>query len=580
MDRFHYEILHTAQGAPAADRIRALIGGDEMLTAMSLPWASSSAPACAALYSLLVIASDDLGGDAAIHARVQAIMKGKFPCMLVVDSCTTYDFRTPPFPALATVNAIGLDTPDFVVQSLLHHAGLRHYGTGGQVFLSYARQDGTTLAEALREALREAGFRAFMDCHEIVGGVEIQRQISKEMLQSELVIVVDSRGAAASPWVAEELDLARVAHVPVIAVSPTRGAFHHSFTAPHVPWETGDDIAAVAAAAANMARRLLARRVAFRDRVSRTLQRVCTLRGWELIVEGKHWLVRPDTRELRVACTEEIPTIEAVMQLCEVVGQGRGMLVGGTRPYPIPTVKGLARVGGDQVCVTPLPRVASKIPMRISPRALAGRRVFVSASMPDPEDAADAAHTLAPFLVTFIQTMVDLGATVVFGGHPTITPLVHKAIVDIAAEGAGVELHLAAVWVTHGGLPKEAEDRRVFRAVKIYGKGHDPAEDVAALRDHMIRPGLDAAVFVGGKTRDFIGTRPGIIDEYERFRTACPAGLAFVLGLGGGAAVRLLDRGEPPADVLDPRVTLELRSSSDPDLATALIVAEMIERLV
>lgn len=576
MDWFNYEILHTARGAPAADRVRALIHGDAALTATSRPWTSPRAPVHADLYSLLVVASDDLADDPAIRARVQAIVRTRFPCALVVDSCSTYDFRRPPIPALAAMNAVGLDNPKFVVDTLLHHAGLRRHGTGGQVFLSYARRDGSALAERLRDELIRAGFRAFMDCHEIVGAVAIQREISREMRRSDLVLLIDSQGAAASPWVAEELDLARAAHVPVVAVTPARDAFAYQLPAPHVAWEAGDDVAAVASAAVQLARRVLARRGAFGERVARTLHRVCTLRGWSLVADDQHWLVRPDAGELRIACTEDTPTVEAVMQLCEVVGAGRGMLVGGTCPYPALTARGLTRVGGDHVCVTPLPRMASKLPTGLAPHALRGRRIFLSAAMPDLEDAPAAAETLAPFIVTFMQTMVDLGATVVFGGHPTVTPLVHRALVDVAAADAGVELHLAAIWMASGQLPPETDDSRVFRFVKVHGRGEDPAEDVAALRDAMIRPDLDAAVFVGGRTLGFIGDRPGIVDEYERFRAVCPTRRAFVLGLGEGAAADLLRRGEPPAAALDPRVAHELRTTADPDLATALIVTDLL----
>lgn len=54
MDRIHYEILHTAQGASAADPVRALIGADEMLTATSQPWASATALIVAEMIERLV----------------------------------------------------------------------------------------------------------------------------------------------------------------------------------------------------------------------------------------------------------------------------------------------------------------------------------------------------------------------------------------------------------------------------------------------------------------------------------------------------------------------------------------------
>ena len=164
----------------------------------------------------------------------------------------------------------------------------------------------------------------------------------------------------------------------------------------------------------------------------------------------------------------------------------------------------------------------------------------------------------------------------VFGGHPSVTPLVHKAIVDIAAEGgSGIELHQARLWIDD--LPEEAKDRRVFPKVRWHGDGGKVKSEIAALRSGMIRPGLDAAVFVGGKINSTLSDKAGIIDEFDRFRDACPEKPAYVLGLGGGAARKLLDRGDPPDDLVDPRVTHELATTTDPDLATALIVADLMD---
>lgn len=577
MDPFYYEIIHTARGGAVADAIRGLIAADPLLSIASRPWTRPEVPPSATLFAGVVVISDDLAASPALARRVKALVERGFPVIPIVESLTTYDFKKAPLPVISTMNAIGLDTPDRIVEALLRHGGLARAGTGGQVFISYARADGKTLAEGLDAGLRAAGFRSFIDVREIAGGVAIQRAIHREIERTDLVILVDSKGAIASPWVAEEMDRARVAHVPVLAVTPTKGAFHHNLRTPHVPWEDGDSDVSVVEAAVIAARRLLARKQVFHERVARTLERVCRLRGWKLDEDLAHWMVHL-RRGLRVECRDEVPSPEVVVTLCDVVGEdGRGMLVAGTRPFPVKTVRAFARLGGDQVCVTPLSRVACRIPERAGALTLAGRRVFLSAAMPDDDEVEIAAPNLAPFVITFIQTMVELGATVVFGGHPSVTPLVHRAIIEISAGGGrGVELHQAKMWIDD--LPEEAKDEGVFRSIHWHGAGKDVAEELAALRSGMIAPGLDAAVFVGGKVKSFLGLKPGIVDEYERFRASCPEKQAFVLGMGAGAARSLLERGEPPDALVDPRVTRELAATMDPDLATALIVAEMMDQ--
>jgi hypothetical protein len=580
MERFCYEIVHTDRGSGAAALVRGLIAADPMLAAGSAAWPRGDAlPAGADIYVLVVVVTDDLASDPAIVRRVADIVGRGFPVLPVVPSLKGYDFKRTPLPALAAQNAVGLDTPAAVVDALLHHGGLRRFGSGGQVFISYARRDGSELARLVRDELQRAGFRAFLDEREIAGGSPIQDKLHEEIGRSDLVLLVDSRGAADSPWVAEELDMARVVHVPVIAVTPSAADFEHSLRTPHVTWKAGDDADAVARAVVHAARRLLARKVAFRDRVARVLRQVSELLGWHLVEDREHWVVRRRDLDVRIECCAEPPSTELVMQFCDRVGRSRGALVGGTRGYSRDTARAFALLGREQVRVTPLPRVASTLSERLASRPLAGRRIFLSAALPDRDETEAASYTLGPFVVTFVQTLFTLGATIVFGGHPSVLPLVHKALCELAADDTGaVELFQAASWRRSGELPPQVRDVRVFRELGWHGDGTSPVDDLAAMRDAMITPDLHGAVFVGGKVKDSTTELPGVIDEYRRFRAACPTRPAFLLGLARGAAARLLADNQPPLDVLDARLTDELRDTHDPDLATALIVAELLSR--
>jgi hypothetical protein len=322
-----------------------------------------------------------------------------------------------------------------------------------------------------------------------------------------------------------------------------------------------------------MARRVLARKLAFRARVARTLKRLARLREWGVSEHGERWQIRSGRgKALTVAYLAEAPRVEAVTTLREDVHPGRGLLVAGVRPLQPATAKGLRQAGGKAVSVTPLPTMASRIPTGVAVRPLTQQRVLLSAAMPSfAEDMELARLTLAPFVVMLTQALMEMGATLVFGGHPSVTPLVHRAIKEL---GGGrrlgrIELHQARVWKADTLFVKqEVREGPLFRNAKWHGEGHVPADDVAALRDGMIRRGLHAAVFVGGKTEGFIGPRPGIVDEHARFLATCPRRPAFVLGLAGGAARTL------PLD--ETLVGQLLRTTADPDLAVALIIAELL----
>lgn len=578
MEVFQYEIIHTSTTSRLAASLRQLIATDGLLNQASLEWTRASIPTTAELYAALVVVSDDLADDDVLRRRITELGRRGLPLVPIVDSLARYNFKTAPLPVICERNARSFDDPQSIVDTLLHHGGLRHHGSGGQVMISYARSDGSALCDALRELLEHAGFRCFVDRHEIAGGVSVQPAIKTEIERSDLVLLVDSVGAARSLWVADEIDMALAAHVPVLAISPSATAFPHYLHVPHVAWEPGDDLSSVAQRASLTARRLLARKATFRDRVWRVLEQLCKLRGWSLEDLRPHMLLRPGEYELHVACHEDRPDVVGVEALRALVGtKGRGLLVGGTRPYPRPLAAGLARAGAPTVRVAPLSRVATRVSDGVALDALAGKRLFFSAAMPDTKDQAELAAALLPgFVVTFVQTMFELGVTVVYGGHPSVTPLIYKSVIDLASDRSGrIELHQGRYWLNRRDLPNEALDRRVFDDVHWHGCGEDPERDLLTLRGAMIAGELDAAVFAGGATECPVGGVPGIIDEYQRFRSAHSQRPVFVLGLGEGAAVSLVADGQSTG-MVDPRIARELGETRDPDLATALIVAELI----
>jgi hypothetical protein len=570
---FKYELLYTAQGASAAARVQALIAGDPLLRAASQRWAGDASPANAALYALLVVVTDDLVAAGKLRQRITEIEARSFPVIPIVESVASYDFRRVPVPALASRNAVGLDEPEALLAALSQHGGLRRRDRGGHVMISYARVDGSALAEELRARLQEVGFEVFMDVHGVTAGESIQRTIKGAIDGAELVLLVDSLGAARSPWVADELDMARAAHVPVLGVTRQHERYH-ALRFPSVPWDATSPLEDVAEVAVTAARRLLAHKMSFRERVCRALGQLALLRGWPLEESRPDWLVTPADPGVRVGCIDEAPRLGDVTRFKKRLASARGLLIAGTRPLPPDEVGELRDLGGDVVRVAPLGQVASALADRAAGGCLKGKRVFLSAAMPDDAASEVAAHTLAPFVITFIQTMFSLGATIVFGGHPSITGMIHKALLDIAAADSGtVELHQAKRWLRE--LPPEAKDRRIFGEIKWHGAGAAIASDIEALRAGMIVAGLDAAVFVGGKVEESLTTPPGIVVEYRRFREVNARRPVFLLGLADGASAALIEAGEPKEDVVDPLIASELATTRDPDMATALIVAEL-----
>lgn len=573
MDRFHIEILAAPDAAHHVATLQALIQADPELSVAADLWTRSSLPRQADLYAVLVLVSPGLRDAHELADRVRNLSGNGFPVVPVVEDVKNYRFADAPLDELRTHNAAGLSDPERLVHSLLHHGGLRLFEGGGQVFISHAREDGADVANAIRDTLKAAGIGQTVDVHAFSSGDLFQRDIEERIREADLVVLVDSRGAARSEWVARELDMAESYHVPVVAVTPDADAFHHVLEVPHVHWGPSGDVAAAVLA---RVRRLLGRQLAFRARALRVVERLAGLRRWELRPSGPRWRLQPGTpAELYVDAVQARPAVQHVLSLQEVCRSKRGLLVAGVRPIDARTLQGLERAGEPEVRVSWLSTVAARISAQMSIRPLTGKRVFLSAAMPsDAEEIALAQHTFRPFIVSLTQALVELGATLVFGGHPSVSPLVHECIRSLVAPGSGrIELHQARAWRgASATVPKEVREGPVFDHVRWHGTGVNPEDDVAALRDAMITSDLDAAVFVGGRTEGYFGEKhgkpPGIIDEYQRFVDACPGCPAFVVGLAGGAARQVPVEGT--------QIFEAIHETADPDLAVALIVAELL----
>ena len=91
-----------------------------------------------------------------------------------------------------------------------------------------------------------------------------------------------------------------------------------------------------------------------------------------------------------------------------------------------------------------------------------------------------------------------------------------------------------------------------------------------------------AAVFSGGRTKSFLGTKPGIQQEYEIFRDvhANKPGSVYLVGILGGATLDLIKKIEadaPEPNSLGPNALIAVRQSDNPDLVCGLIIADLMK---
>jgi hypothetical protein len=103
--------------------------------------------------------------------------------------------------------------------------GLRIQGRDSKIFISYRAIDGTAIAQQLHSHLASLGHRPFLDeAKEIDGetrilpGTPVQEQIDDALSAANLVLLIDTPAAPASPWIKHEIDTADALLLPILPI--------------------------------------------------------------------------------------------------------------------------------------------------------------------------------------------------------------------------------------------------------------------------------------------------------------------------------------------------------------------------
>lgn len=161
------------------------------------------------------------------------------------------------------------------------------------------------------------------------------------------------------------------------------------------------------------------------------------------------------------------------------------------------------------------------------------KQIFLSASVPE-RGKGQFDETSNPFLIQFaVRELITLclgRRRVIWGGHPSITPMVHAVCQDFGMSfDAPVLLYQSTYFADQFPASNQFFDPILVEACS------SRAESLTSLRFHMLNQPLDAAVFIGGMD--------GIFEEYELFRKLHgPDATVLALRAPGGAARDLASR--------------------------------------
>jgi hypothetical protein len=103
--------------------------------------------------------------------------------------------------------------------------GLRVQGRDSKIFISYRATDGSAIAKQLHAHLESLGHSPFLDeAKEIDGetkilpGNPVQKEIDAALGNANLVLLIDTPAAPASPWIKHEVDTADALLLPILPI--------------------------------------------------------------------------------------------------------------------------------------------------------------------------------------------------------------------------------------------------------------------------------------------------------------------------------------------------------------------------
>ena len=156
--------------------------------------------------------------------------------------------------------------------------------------------------------------------------------------------------------------------------------------------------------------------------------------------------------------------------------------------------------------------------------------IFLSASVPLPSRneaffATADVIAIRDSVRALVMVIIEQKATLVFGGHPAITPMIR---LQVAQSGRPVG-NTILMYQTRFHERSFPEDNRFFeRVVLVNAVDRNEKASLEAMRRSMLDRRFRAGIFIGGME--------GVSDEYAMFREMHPKTPAFPVASTGAAA--------------------------------------------
>lgn len=217
------KLVHATDGQAMANAIKEKFLAEQ---GVNIDTSLKELPASNTAAILVFLMTANASSDPRIHDFAAMAEPTAFPLLPVVPDKATYNFNGLPeaLSFLGRLNAVGWNegaSPgELVVTAIRRHLGFEPFKRDCKLFISYRREDGGDIANCIHAYFSEQGYHVFLDIEEgeIEPGEPVQPRIHEAIPERDFLLLVDSPGAAESPWVMEEVLTALERRVSVYAV--------------------------------------------------------------------------------------------------------------------------------------------------------------------------------------------------------------------------------------------------------------------------------------------------------------------------------------------------------------------------
>jgi len=160
------------------------------------------------------------GGDANTDRQLVRRLQGDaVPVIPIVSDLKKYRAETP--DALHKVNGTAVDWkhPDFTEIVNVVFENLSLLRRERRLFISYLREESQDAAHQLRVSFDDAGYDTFLDISSVPKGDDFQAVLMHRLLDSDVMIVLDTPGFLTSRWTQEEVAQASAMSVGILRVA-------------------------------------------------------------------------------------------------------------------------------------------------------------------------------------------------------------------------------------------------------------------------------------------------------------------------------------------------------------------------